>query len=338
MVPIDPNMIQTFLQFSQLAVSAETNRYNAAIRDDIAWNTLLTTEMNHEHQLRMFRLQENSRRQEKWLELGLRKEIKAFDSFIDEHRKRFEGTLERFYVPGNFLAETLPNEPYPYIIISQNPNQKFNTYGNGKDTPIIAPLNRITDTIRKLNSTHENNKLLTILGTNEYFSSESDVRRFYNHEINCPSVIVYSNFTSESLAINAYVSGIYDKQRSSKDEIIDIKSNHELLWNIPYSLIKKFKESPTELQWQSHLSEITSNLVVLNIQRYLDEYFKFYPTELYSSKTLEFINSKKEILEKQFPELVKNVQELNESISSLEKFKMPKKQNHSSNNDSLFIK
>ena len=324
---VDPASMMIFLRLFETVVSADTNRYNAAIRDDIARNNTLTTQLNHEHQKKMLYLQEQFKVQDKWLDLVLRKRFLE-DTIANELHKKKMTEIDGHYTRGSFVMETIPDKPVPYIIVSRNPNQKYNPLKELKEVSSIAPLNRVTDTVRQLNSAHEARKLFTILSTNEYFTDEDEVERFYHREINCPCILIYSFFTFESLKINAYISGVYENQRNVRNDKVDLNPRHEHLWDIPISsiieLVAKCKETQKNFQWQSHLSEVTNNLVVLHTQRYLDEFFKYYPLENYESQTLKFIRNKEreEVLKKQFPNLVKQIEEHSESIAKLDKLKI----------------
>lgn len=341
----DAAAFEVLTRIWETSVRQNTNELNARVREDTIKTNLLIAQLNHKHatqiqenqikaqeqqaqlnqsfQLKMLKLQEHFKLQEKWFDVESRRAFMYEQAVVQAHSKKMDQCGE-YYTIGNYLQEKLRNQPAPYIIISTNALGIMNPLkGEGL---INVPLNNITDTLRKFNGVYEVKKLLTIIDTNEYFTSESDIAGFYHRELNCPCIIVYATFTTDSVVVSGYLAGMLDEQRenaSFDEEMIDLRPRRQVFYSIPYgniySMMQNAKTAGKPFEWQLRLSEFTTDLVVLWIQRYLDEYFKYLPINVYESKTDAFINSRGEILKKQFPDLISDFDQKLKALNNFQK-------------------
>lgn len=296
---INPATIGILAQAGSAVLSSQNLLLQTQIRKVSMDATIAGAQINHDNQVKMFKLQQEYQNQARWQDANQRalhqRQHQENEYALRAHQSRLERANESYYTPGSWIQTHLPNKPAPFIIISTNTRQEFNPFQ--KEAPRIAPLGSVARRLRHYNFQYEHD-LLSIITTLEPFASESDVLTFYYRELNCPCIILYAEFSGSALLINALYAGMLEGQTQLDETTssVDFSPRITTLWEISYNKIAAIKadytKGPNNFGWLDVIETYTETFVGLNTQALLDEYFRNVPTNLYQSQTSRYLKDK----------------------------------------------
>lgn len=288
-------------QMGQIATSFLQTK-NFLINTEMRAEQLRNTTLNHEQQLKMFYLQQEYRLRDFSIDQTNKFDQETYKSLLKIHEQRSIECKVPPYPLGQWLKSTmLPSEPVPYVIICTNTYQGDSPF---KSEDVIKPLHKVYHNLKEYNS--HNSNLMTITETRQYFNTDEDARNFFIRELQCPTILVYSNFIGSSLTIDMLYAGITNEQN-----IPNINSNRPTfkpktirLWEMDYTLIHSIKskkknnnldidsniENP--YQWKKNLDNLIEAFVGIKVQSLIDEYFQ--NSYYYSPQSIKYLNDRKE--------------------------------------------
>ncbi|WP_298355293.1 WG repeat-containing protein [Runella sp.] len=284
--------------------------------------------IRQEHQLKMTylqqELQQNAREQDRIRQAELRGGELINQADLDRAKIR---DSER-YLRGTWKEAHFGNEQPPYVIFCTNPLQDLNPLK--EEAFRIAPFQRTYDNFKARNAAYVG-RLFSTITISETFKSEAEARSFFYRELNCPCIIVYGIFTGTGFGIYALTAGMSpDQLRIDGQKVADWGLRIEKLWDISYNTIQAIKQKalddaikqikkkaaetgnalPTdpellrqkavELRGRFDVLEglelYTDTHVGLCVQVILDNYFSYYPRQVYEVKTPDFLEAKQKEL------------------------------------------
>ena len=322
------SLINTALQAASVLMNSQNSQWQRERENERGLTALEIEGLRQEHQLKMTylqqELQQNAREQDRIRQAELRGGELINQAHLDGAKIR---DSER-YLRGTWKEAHFGNEQPPYVIFCTNPLQDLNPLK--EEAFRIAPFQRTYDNFKARNAAYVG-RLFSTITISETFKSEAEARSFFYRELNCPCIIIYGIFTGTGFGIYALTAGISpDQLRIDGQKVADWGVRIEKLWDISYNTIHAIKQKalddaikqikkkaaetgntlPTdpellrqkavELRGRFDVLEglelYTDTHVGLCVQVMLDNYFSYYPRQVYEIKTPAFLEAKQKEL------------------------------------------
>lgn len=318
------SLINTVLQASSVLMNSQNSQWQREREYERGQTALEVEKIRQEHQLKMTylqqELQQNAREQDRIRQAEQRGSELINQAHLDGAKIR---DSER-YLRGTWKEAHFGSEQPPYVIFCINPLQDLNPLK--EEAFRIAPFQRTYDNFKTRNAAYVG-RLFSTITISETFKSEAEARSFFYRELNCPCIIVYGIFTGTGFGIYALTAGMSpDQLRIDGKKVTDWGVRIEKLWDISYNTIhaikqkalddaikqikKKAAETDTALPTNPELLRqkavelrgrfdvleglelYTDTHVGLCVQVMLDNYFSYFPRQVYEVKTPAFLEAK----------------------------------------------